>query len=145
MILPDLNLLLYAYNPHVQQHTAAFSWWEAALNGDELIGLPHEILFGFIRIATNKKLGAASVTMEKAKETVDVWVNLPQSKILLPDPAHYERVLKLMMDAQATGPILSDAILASYAICNRATLYSNDTDFARFRELKWTNPLVRSN
>ena len=142
MILPDLNLLLYAYNPHVPQHTVSCSWWENALNGDELIGLPHEILFGFIRIATNKKLGAASVSMEKAKATVDVWINLSQSSILLPDPAHYERVLKLMIDAQATGAILSDAILASYAIHNRATLYSNDPDFARFPELKWTNPLL---
>jgi len=28
MILPDLNLLLYAYNPHMPQHDAARRWWE---------------------------------------------------------------------------------------------------------------------
>jgi hypothetical protein len=46
MILPDLNLLLYAYNPHMPQHGAARHWWEKAMNGDELIGLPSEVVFG---------------------------------------------------------------------------------------------------
>lgn len=28
MILPDLNLLIYAYNLSAPDHTAARSWWE---------------------------------------------------------------------------------------------------------------------
>lgn len=46
-----------------------------------------------------------------------------------------------MTSAMASGAILSDAILAAYAIENRATLYTNDGDFSRFPELKWKNPL----
>ena len=67
MILPDLNLLLYAYNPHVPQHEAARVWWESAINGRELIGLPHEVSLGFVRIATNPRLGASAVTLAAAQ------------------------------------------------------------------------------
>jgi predicted nucleic acid-binding protein len=43
VILPDLNLLLYAYNPHLPQHDPAHGWWEKTMNGEELIGLPLEV------------------------------------------------------------------------------------------------------
>jgi len=63
VILPDLNLLLYAYNPHTPQYAAARRWWEGAMNGEELIGLPFEVSFGFIRVATNPRLAAAQIPL----------------------------------------------------------------------------------
>lgn len=142
MILPDLNLLLYSYNPFAAQHAAALKWWEEVINGEELIALPHEISFGFIRIATNARLGEAAVSLSEARAVVDSWLNLPQSRIVLPDDDHFRRTMKLMEGANASGSVLSDAVLASYAIANRAVLHSNDADFSRFPGLKWTNPLM---
>ena len=144
MILPDLNLLLYAYNPKVPQHAKALAWWEDAVNGTELIGLPHEILFSFIRISTNPRLGDATVPLTQARTVVESWQQLSHSRILTPGPDHFSQVLDLMHHSHSAGSVLSDAILASYAITNRATLYSNDTDFARFEGLRWKNPLVSS-
>jgi len=141
MILPDLNLLLYAYNPHAAEHAKAFQWWKATVNGSELIGLPHEVLFGFVRIATNPNLGAAAVSLADAKSTVDSWLALAQSRILIPGPNHYATVMSLMEDSHSAGRVLSDAVLAAYAMENRATLYSNDSDFARLDGLSWVNPL----
>lgn len=143
MILPDLNLLLYAYNSHMPQHGEALHWWAAAMNGDELIGLPLEVAFGFIRVATNPRLGPAKVALADARRVVDSWLNLPQARVLSPGALHFARVMDLMAAAMAAGPVLSDAILAAYAIEHRATLYSNDGDFARFPGLKWENPLLR--
>lgn len=142
MILPDLNLLLYAYNSHAAQHGAARRWWEEAMNGDELIGLPFEVVFGFIRVATHPRLGRARVDLADARRVVDSWLQLPQARVLSPGALHFVRVMDLMAAAMATGPLLSDAILASYAIENRATLFTNDGDFARFPGLKWENPLL---
>ncbi|MBI3927410.1 MAG: PIN domain-containing protein [Armatimonadetes bacterium] len=144
MILPDLNLLLYAYNPHVPQHDRARAWWEEALNSDELIGLPHEISFGFVRIATNQRLGAAAVSLDEARAVVEGWLEAPQARVLIPSARHFARVMDLMRQAMATGAVLSDAILASYAIEHRARLCSNDPDFARFPGLDWENPLQAS-
>lgn len=141
MILPDLNLLLYAYNPHTLQHGPARHWWETAMNGDELIGLPFEVAFGFIRVATNPRLGAARVALIDARRVVESWLNLPQARVLSPGARHFALVMDLMTAAMAAGPVLSDAILAAYAIEHRATLFTNDGDFARFPGLTWENPL----
>lgn len=142
MIIPDINLLLYAYNPSTPQHPLAHQWWSESCNGDELIGLPLEVAFGFIRIATHQKLGDARVPLAKAKEVVESWMVLPQVRVLTPSGSHFPRVIQLMESAMATGAVLSDAILAAYAIEHRATLWSNDGDFARFKGLNWKNPLL---
>jgi len=143
VILPDLNLLLYAYNPHVPQHDAARSWWRGALSGSELVVMPHEVLFGFVRIATNPRLGPAAVTLDAARAVVTGWIALPTTRVILPTAGHFDRVMALMGAAMATGGVLSDAILAAYAIEHRARLYSNDSDFARFPGLDWVNPLIQ--
>ncbi len=142
MILPDLNVLLYAYNAHVSQHEAARTWWQGALLGPELVAIPHEVLFGFVRIATNPRLGAAAVPLERARAVVAAWLAVPTTRVLVPSAGHFERVMELMRAARASGGVLSDAILAAYAIEHRATLYTNDSDFARFPGLDWANPLV---
>lgn len=142
MIVPDLNLLLYAYNPHVPQHKLARQWWENAMGSDELIGMPYEVAYGFIRIATNRRLGAAAVSLEAARSTVETWLSLPQVRPLTPDPQHFSRVMELMTAAMARGSVLSDAVLAAYAVNHRARLCSNDADFARFPGLDWHNPLL---
>jgi toxin-antitoxin system PIN domain toxin len=142
VILPDLNLLLYAYNPRVPQHAVAHAWWTQTISDTEMIGLPHEVSLGFIRIATNRRLGAAAVDLATARETVELWLGLPHVRVLLPGPTHFLRVLDLMEAARVTGATLSDAILAAHAIENRATLFSNDADFSRFPGLRWHNPLA---
>lgn len=142
MILPDLNLLLYAYDPHVPLHAKAAAWWTALLNGEELIGLPYEICLGFVRIATNTPLGAAAVPLEKAAAVVELRIDLPQTRLLLPGPGHFKQVRDLMTSAMGSGALVSNAVLAAYAIQNRATLCSNDADFSRFPGLSWKNPLA---
>lgn len=144
MIIPDINLLLYAYNSHAPQHDCALAWWTSVVNGPELVGLPYEVTFGFVRIATNQRLGNAAVELGTARATVESWLDLPQARVLLPTPNHWQVVMELMAGAQASGALLSDAVLAAYAIENRATLYSNDADFSRFAKLQWQNPLASS-
>ncbi len=142
MILPDLNLLLYAYNPHVPQHHKAAEWWSGVMNGEELIGLPNEVCLGFVRIATNNRLGAAAVSLSKARSVVAGWLQLPQVRVLTPAANHFGQVMDLLAGAMGSGALVSDAVLAAYAIQNRAILCSNDADFSRFVGLSRRNPLV---
>jgi toxin-antitoxin system PIN domain toxin len=123
------------------EHAEARRWWEEVLNGDELIGLPYEIPFGFRRRATNPRLGSAAVTLKAARAVVELWLGLQQVRTLTPSAKHFGLTLDLMAAAGARGAVLSDAILAGYAIENRARLYTNDPDFARFPGLVWENPL----
>jgi len=142
MILPDLNLLLYAYNAQAPQHETARAWWESAINGRELIGLPHEVSLGFVRIATNPRLGAYAVPLAAARSVVESWLEAPPVRVLLPGERFAIKVCDLMERSQCSGALASDATLAVYAIENRAVLCSNDADFARFPELDWRNPLL---
>ncbi|BCX47929.1 ribonuclease VapC [Haloferula helveola] len=141
MIIPDLNLLLYAYNPHTPQHARAADWWRDCMAGEELIGLPHEVLFGFVRIATNPRLGPAAVPLAKAREVVEHWLGLPHVRVLVPEPEHFRRCMDLLASSGGAGTLTSDAVLAAHAIANRAVLHSNDSDFSRFPGLAWKNPL----
>lgn len=142
MILPDLNLLLYAYNPHVPQHQRAAAWWLEVMTGEELIGLPNEICLGFVRIATHTRLGPAAVPLAKARAVVDGWLALPNARSLAPSADHFQRVMRLLEACRGAGALVSDASLAAHAIHHRATLCSNDSDFARFIGLDWHNPLA---
>ena len=56
MIVPDLNLPLYAYDPSSAQHKAARVWWEQLLSGTATVGLPWIVALGFIRISTNPRV-----------------------------------------------------------------------------------------
>lgn len=142
MIIPDINLLLYAYNPHSPQNSVAKQWWEQTINQEELIGLPLEVAFGFIRIATHQRLGPTRVPLEEARKVVESWFELPQLRTLTPQGNHFNHVMDLMKTSMSSGAMLSDAILAAYAIANRATLFTNDDDFSRFPGLKWRNPII---
>lgn len=142
MILPDLNLLLYAYNPFARDHERARRWWETTLRSGEIIGLPNEISLGFVRIATHPRLGPATVPVEAAKRVVLGWLAHKGARVLLPKEDHVAKVLDLMEIAGVSGAVASDASLAVYAMQHRATLCTNDADFARFPGLEWRNPLL---
>ncbi|MEO0510321.1 MAG: TA system VapC family ribonuclease toxin [Verrucomicrobiota bacterium] len=142
MILPDINLLLYAYNKQAPQYERASMWWEEVLNGRELVGMPHEVSLGFLRIATNPRMGQLAIPFEAARQVVTTWLAAPNVRVLLPRTDHAVKVLELMQRAAGSGQLASDASLAVYAIENRATLCSNDSDFVRFAGLDWKNPLL---
>ena len=56
MILPDVNLLVYAYNGASQQHLAARQWLETAMSDDEPVGLPWAVLHAFLRLTTSSRV-----------------------------------------------------------------------------------------
>lgn len=107
-----------------------------------LIGLPHEVTLGFVRIATNPRLGQSAVSLAAAKAVVEGWLKVPVVRVLLPQEDHVLNVMGLMERSATSGQIASDASLAVYAIESRATLCSNDSDFARFSGLTWKSPLL---
>lgn len=41
MILVDANLLIYAINEDAPYHLEAKVWWEAALSGNKVVGIPY--------------------------------------------------------------------------------------------------------
>lgn len=141
MIIPDANLLLYAYYPRAVQHDASRSWLEAVLSGLEMVRFPWQTLWGFLRISTNAKLFEQPLSTSEAAEAVSSWLERPNAGIIEPGERHWEILRRLLDDAQCTGPLVADAALAATVIEHGGTLYSTDRDFSRFKGLEWVNPL----
>ena len=141
MIVVDVNLLLYAVISGFAQHEAARSWWEAALNGPEQVGLAGPAIFGFLRISTNRSILESPLPVEAATGYVTDWLAQPNASFLLPGPRHLSIVFDLLREAGTAGNLTTDAQLAALAIEHDAEMCSNDAGFGRFRGLRWTNPL----
>ena len=141
MIVPDVNLLLYAVVSGFPQHSRAHAWWEETINSSARVGLTPPALFGFIRIATNARVLQSPLAVDDAVEYVDNWLAQPNVDLLVPGPRHLRIALELLKEIGTAGNLTTDVQLAAYAVEHRGEMYSNDTDFARFPNLKWVNPL----
>jgi toxin-antitoxin system PIN domain toxin len=137
----DANLLLYAYNADAPQQAAAANWLKELLQSGEIVGLPWVTAWAFLRICTNARIWTNPLSAEQAFGIVAEWWKQPDVISLQPGPRHHEILEQLATTHNATGSLLTDAVLAALAIENGATLASTDQDFSRFRSLRWTNPL----
>jgi len=142
MILPDIHLLVYAYNTDAPGHRRAKAWWEACLSDLHPVGLPWVVVLGYLRLMTSRSVLVDPFSPQEAIGHIRSWLERPQVQILQPGPRHLELLDSLMRGAQASGSLSTDAHLAAVAIEHQAELHSNDGDFSRFPGLRWTNPLL---
>lgn len=142
MIIPDANLLLYAYDGSSPFHPVARRWWEACLSGSEPVGLTHPVLFAFVRVATSPRAFEQPMALSDAAQCVTSWLARTISRVLYPDPQHVFRVLEMLQAAgSAGGNLVTDAQIASLAIAYRATVHTADRDFMRFPGVDCKYPL----
>ena len=141
MILPDINLLVYAYNRHAPHHREAKVWWEGLLNGSQPVGIPWAVACGFVRLMTHPVVLVNPLEPARAIHHVRSWLEQPLVEVLDPGPRHLEILERLLDAAGAAANLTTDAHLAAIAIEHQCEVHSSDTDFARFPGLRWRNPL----
>jgi toxin-antitoxin system PIN domain toxin len=141
MIVPDVNLLIYAHNADAPRHEETRVWLQDILNGSEAVGLPWAVICGFIRIATHPRVFLEPMRSEQALSHTRAWLSGPSVTVLDPGPRHLEIMARLLTEAGTAGTLTTDAHLAAIAIEHNCTLASNDSDFGRFSGLRWVNPL----
>jgi toxin-antitoxin system PIN domain toxin len=142
VILPDVNLLLYAEIAAFPEHTAARAWWEGALAGTEEVGLAPVALFGFVRVATNPRVFSPPVAVDDALDRIEAWLARPNVRVVVPGPRHLEIAFRLLRGLGTAGNLTTDVQLAAFAIEQGATVCTNDADFARLSGVTWMNPLT---
>ena len=141
MIVPDINILVHAYNLEAREHKPARAWWERVLGSREPIGLPWASILGFIRVTTLPRLTKRPLYPREATGHVKQWLASQNVSVITPGEIHAQLVFDLLDELGTAGNLTTDAHLAALAIEYRAELASTDTDFARFRGLRWFNPL----
>jgi len=142
LIVPDINLLLYAYDSGASQHARARAWLEEVLSGTEPVGFAAPVLFGFVRIATSPRVFRAPMSISAAATVVRSWLAQPNARVLSPSGAHVEKVLAALERLGTAGNLVTDAEIATLALEHEAVLATADADFLRFSGLRWHNPLT---
>ncbi|MGI8533920.1 MAG: TA system VapC family ribonuclease toxin [Candidatus Limnocylindrales bacterium] len=141
-MLLDANLLLYAIDEDSPLHGRAVAWLTDRLAQPGRVGMPWESLSAFLRIATNPRASDRALSATDAWRFVRDWIDRPNVWIPLPTERHMDVLGGLIERYQLSGNMIPDARLAALAIEHGVTLYSADTDFARFTEIRWRNPLA---
>lgn len=142
MIVPDLNILLFAYNVDSPLHDRAKNWWTSVIETEEPIGIPWVVVLGFIRLTTSGQLFRPPLSVHEATNTVSEWLGNSNVFIVEPNPeTHLTTVLQLLALAGKAGNLVTDAHIAAIALENRATVHTHDNDFADFPGLKLHFPL----
>ncbi len=142
-MLLDANILLYAVDEESPFHEAAHTWLESTLNGDRRVGIPWPSLVAFMRIVTHPRALRQPLSPTAAWSTVEAWLDAPVTWVPVPGRGHREILGRLVREYDLRANLIPDAVLAALCIEYGMQMVSADTDFARFRELSWHNPVAR--
>jgi toxin-antitoxin system PIN domain toxin len=136
MILPDVNVLLYAVNTSAAQHAVADRALQAAFRAGP-VALAWPALLGFVRLSTRTGILPHPLGIEQAMDIVGIWAGHESSVIVHPTAEHAIVLRRLLVGIGQGGPVVSDAHLAALAIEHGAKLLSFDRDFERFAGLRF--------
>jgi toxin-antitoxin system PIN domain toxin len=140
--VPDVNVLLYGLDASSANHAKARPWLEELLSGTEAVGFTWSVLLAFLRLSTRPQLFTNPLEPAEAFEVVEGWLAQPCAVILNPTERHPAILRGLLEPLGTAGNLTTDAHLAALAIEHGGEVCSADTDFARFRGLRWMNPLA---
>lgn len=143
-MLLDANLLLYATDTTSPHHRAAAAWLTDVLNGERRVGIPWQTVGAFVRISTHPRVLATPMTAEGAWRVVERWLEAPCTWVPPATESTASVYADLVRSSAPTGNLVPDAQLAALAVEHGLTVLTTDTDFARFPQVRWTNPLVRA-
>ena len=142
MILPDVNLILYAYDLDSPFHPVAATWWTKCLSSAEPVGLAQVVVFAFLRLSTSPRIFVNPFPVDAAIREVYGWSEQPNVRVLAADQDHWQQVCRLLKDAGGSGNLVTDAQLGAFALTYRGTVHTADTDFQRFPGVSWFNPIT---
>ena len=142
MLLPDVNVLIYAHVEEiVPEHPEYAAWITRLATGPEPFALSVLVLAGFVRVVTNPRIFAPPSTLDRSFAFIASLVERPTARIVGPGPDHLDIFERLCRESGATGKLVADAQHAAIAIEHGCTMASTDSDFSRFPGLRWQHPL----
>jgi uncharacterized protein len=140
MILPDVNILIYAFRSDLPQHAICRPWLEGVVSSDARFGLSTLVLSAVVRVTTNPRIFQTPSPSEEAFDFCESLLIQPHCQIIAPGERHWGIFKRLCIETETRGARVSDAWFAALAIewgCDWITL---DRDYARFTGLKWQVP-----
>ena len=142
MILPDVNLLVHAYSEGTAWHPKARPWLEKIFSGSEAVALSWPTITGFLRLTTSRSVMENPLPVIDALAVIREWLEQPVVRVIRPGDRHWQILEALLTTIQVGGNLVTDAHLAALAIEHDCELCSTDSDFVRFKPVRWRNPIA---
>lgn len=140
MILPDVNVLIYAFRSDVDRHAHYKDWLESAVDGPAAYGISPQVLGSLLRVCTHPRVFEQPSSLETAFEFCRALLEHPNATVITAGERHWAIFESLCRDSKATGNLLQDAWFAALAIESGCEWITTDRDFARFEGLDWRAP-----
>jgi uncharacterized protein len=140
MVLPDVNVLIYAFRPEMPEHSRCQQWLQNIVDDDSRFGISPLSLSALVRVTTNQRTWKEPSSLEDAFRFSDYLLGQPHCQIVEPRERHWDIFKRLCVETETRGPRVTDAWYAALAIewgCEWVTL---DRDYARFPGLRWRVP-----
>jgi len=140
MILPDVNVLIYAFRKEVPQYPVCRKWLDGVVLGDERFGLSPLALAAVVRVTTSRRSYPNPSSLGTSFGFCEDLLSQPHCQIVEPRERHWDIFKRLCIETDTRGPTVTDAWYAALAIewgCEWITL---DRDYARFPGLRWKVP-----
>jgi toxin-antitoxin system PIN domain toxin len=142
MILPDVNVLIYAFRPDVPQHAVCNRWLTNIIASEPAFGISPLALGALVRITSNARIYKTTSTLDEAFKFCDYLMDQPHCQTVQPGATHWNIFKRLCIETNTRGRRVTDAWFAALAIewgCDWITM---DRDYARFPGLRWAPPTV---
>lgn len=141
MILPDVNVLVYAFREDSPDHKQYSAWLDAVVRDNAAFALSELVLSGFVRVVTHPRVFVDPTPIGEALSFADALRAQPHAVLVQPGPRHWEIFSTIVSASSAKGNLIPDAYLAALAIESGCEWISTDGDFARFPGLRWRHPM----
>jgi hypothetical protein len=140
LILPDVNVLVYAHRRDTPDHSAYRTWLESTINGDSAYGMSDLVVSGFIRVVTHPRVFKRPSPLPEVMKFANQLRDQPNRVAVSPGSNHWQVFARLCTEADARGNLVPDAYLAAIAIEHGCEWITTDRDFSRFSGLRWRHP-----
>ena len=143
MILPDAQVLVYAFRREAPDHDRYAAWLSRLVVGEDELALHDLPLAGFVRVVTNTRIMATPAPLALALAFVQRLIDAPRARWVPAGPLVWTRLAAIAAeDRGVAGNLVPDAHLAAVALTHGCRLATADRDFARFRGLSWFDPVT---
>lgn len=131
---------MYAVHEQFAAHEAGKTWLDERLNSGDGVGLPWGSLLAFVRLSVSPRVLTQPIGFREATAVVGAWLSVPAAWIPEPGERHLQ-IFTALLEGESKADLVPDAHLAALAIEHGLQLCSTDRDFARFRDLRWSDPI----
>src|SRR5215471_18108523 len=104
MILPDVNVLVYAFRNDVPEHAVCGPWLADVISKDSRFGMSPLALSALVRITTNPRIFRIPSTIEEAFGFCEDLLSQPHCQPITPGEHHWEIFERLCLETATRGP-----------------------------------------